>query len=906
MYFAELQKKAEEILQSLGNKLSAINSPEPLLRPVPPYISDVITATELLANKKYVLNIGKRTFNCGISGETQLRTAAEKGDIYSKIVWGGVNLRKKNYKIGLEQFAQLHEWNIPDDLKNKLLKNFLYPAYLEYGKRCYERSLSEKSSEYLRKEAISCLSKVSTLPEAADMLAECYGGVDSWSTAQAFYEIGAAGGIANSYYSIGYYYHQRDGAPGKAIEWYKKAVAKGHLKSEYFLAECFIATGKYHEATEIFRRLAEKRFMSSPERYIECVERYNLSKGEFYYSIKGLRGDAPEELYQSGLQFEKGDRVAIDFVKAMQFFLRAAEKGHELVQYKLATCYETGKYIEKNIAQAYKWYKRCADQGNAEAAYKVAIVYEWVKYHEKAAHWYEQAANKGYKGALYGQARMLANLKQHQKAHALFMVSIAKKEYVTDCHFFLGKLYANGWGVIQDSVKAIEHFKEAGLSLHVCYTLIGTKGEPAFLYNIGVEYDSGKGVPVNHAKAVQYYLKAAEAGHVLAQYQMGTIYESGAGAEKDYAMAYKWYEKAAMQGHTEAAYKMGKAYTEGVHRIKDKARALDWYRRAALKGCIAVQYELGKEKYLVKEYKDALTWLQTAVNHGNLPANYYLGVMYYHGWGVIKDFDRSFAYFSNAGTFSGTYYFMGMFYYYGYGKLNKNLNKAFWYFRRYEDVNPDKYAEYYLGLCYKNGYGTEKSLQTAFQNFEKSAKKGIKQSQFELGLCYKNGIGTNCSYRFALEWLLKAANQGYAEAQYEVGEMFFNSRLYSIEDAYPVFTAIQWLQKAADQNHKLAVCRLIDIYYDEQQYTKAGKLISVAINKFSYTNAYFYWAVFCHQGIGGYQMNQQKALELYRSFIKYTPYPDSVKKVKMVENAKQFIYELEHPTLNKLKKILGK
>ena len=116
-------------------------------------------------------------------------------------------------------------------------------------------------------------------------------------------------------------------------------------------------------------------------------------------------------------------------------------------------------------------------------------------------------------------------------------------------------------------------------------------------------------------------------------------------------------------------------------------------------------------------------------------------------------------------------------------------------FSIHEDVNPVKYAEYYLGLCYKNGYGTEKSLQTAFQNFEKSATKGIKQSQFELGLCYKNGIGTNCSYRFALEWLLKAANQGYAEAQYEVGEMFFNSRLYSIEDAYPVFTAIQCFKK---------------------------------------------------------------------------------------------------------------
>ena len=154
-----------------------------------------------------------------------------------------------------------------------------------------------------------------------------------------------------------------------------------------------------------------------------------------------------------------------------------------------------------------------------------------------------------------------------------------------------------GGGVIQDSVKAIEHFKEAGLSLHVCYTLIGTKGEPAFLYNIGVEYDSGKGVPVNHAKAVQYYLKAAEAGHVLAQYQMGTIYESGAGAEKKIM---QWLingmKKQQCKGILRRHIKWGKAYTEGVHRIKDKARALDWYRRAALKGCIAAQYELGKEK----------------------------------------------------------------------------------------------------------------------------------------------------------------------------------------------------------------------------------------------------------------------------------------------------------------------
>lgn len=98
--------------------------------------------------------------------------------------------------------------------------------------------------------------------------------------------------------------------------------------------------------------------------------------------------------------------------------------------------------------------------------------------------------------------------------------------------FLLGKIICQRVGSYSRFGESHRTFQRSWSIAPCLLYLIGTKGEPAFLYNIGVEYDSGKGVPVNHAKAVQYYLKAAEAGHVLAQYQMGTIYESGAGAEK--------------------------------------------------------------------------------------------------------------------------------------------------------------------------------------------------------------------------------------------------------------------------------------------------------------------------------------------------------------------------------------
>jgi hypothetical protein len=49
---------------------------------------------------------------------------------------------------------------------------------------------------------------------------------------------------------------------------------------------------------------------------------------------------------------------------------------------------------------------------------------------------------------------------------------------------------------------------------------------------LGWLYNKGEGVPVDHAKAVYWYTKAAKQGHATAQYHLGLMYAKGDGVPK--------------------------------------------------------------------------------------------------------------------------------------------------------------------------------------------------------------------------------------------------------------------------------------------------------------------------------------------------------------------------------------
>lgn len=68
----------------------------------------------------------------------------------------------------------------------------------------------------------------------------------------------------------------------------------------------------------------------------------------------------------------------------------------------------------------------------------------------------------------------------------------------------------------------------------------------------------------NSLNAVEWYLKLANQGHVVAQYNLGVCYQNGIGKEKNFTKAFFWFLKAAHQGYAQAQYNVALYYENGV------------------------------------------------------------------------------------------------------------------------------------------------------------------------------------------------------------------------------------------------------------------------------------------------------------------------------------------------------
>jgi len=73
------------------------------------------------------------------------------------------------------------------------------------------------------------------------------------------------------------------------------------------------------------------------------------------------------------------------------------------------------------------------------------------------------------------------------------------------------------------------------------------------MYEMGIEFRDGTSATVKMpTTAIKYLTKAAERGHVQAQYELAFMYENGIGSEIDIKKAIDWYTAAASHGYAEA------------------------------------------------------------------------------------------------------------------------------------------------------------------------------------------------------------------------------------------------------------------------------------------------------------------------------------------------------------------
>ncbi len=160
----------------------------------------------------------------------------------------------------------------------------------------------------------------------------------------------------------------------------------------------------------------------------------NSQKAVSWYTKSIDECDDVLSIYNLGVSFEYGKNGVIDLEKAFEYYLRGANKNHNLSLYRAGKFYKEGIFIEKNYKIAIDYFCKAAQLGIEDVYYEVAIAY--------------------YNGEYVSQ--------DFTKAKFLF----DKLEYKNDpnVYFYLGIIYEYGQGVEIDYVKAIQyHGKSANL-----------------------------------------------------------------------------------------------------------------------------------------------------------------------------------------------------------------------------------------------------------------------------------------------------------------------------------------------------------------------------------------------------------------------------------------------------------
>ncbi len=193
-------------------------------------------------------------------------------------------------------------------------------------------------------------------------------------------------------------------------------------------------------------------------------------------------------------------------------------------------------------------------------------------------------------------------------------------------------------------------------------------------YKLASMYYEGKGVQPNSEEAAKWYLKAARQGHVEAQFILGIMHERGDGVERNDDQAYQWISTAAQQGHPRARTLLESdkwlLYLDARTQDRDEPgertdapdaggdtpevtrEQVDEYIRKAEDGDIDAQYNLGVIFYhgegVARDFDQAYTWFRKAAEQDDADAQYNLGFMYGRGEGVQKDQTQSMQWFKRA------------------------------------------------------------------------------------------------------------------------------------------------------------------------------------------------------------------------------------------------------------------
>ncbi len=628
----------------------------------------------------------------------------------------------------------------------------------------------------------------------------------------------------------------------------------------------------YNEAVKWFRLAADQG-----DAVAQC------SLGAMYETGDGVPKDHSEAIRLFSLAAQQGQREALTRLRV------AANQGNSDAQYYLGYMYETGTGIIRNYCDAHKWFRLAAAKGNIDAQYYLGYMYEnghgvLKEDYIEAAKWYRLAAKRRHSDAITNLKELERELTARDKSPQKPKKSNVKEKVSISCdpalqylgdntdprtQFEIGNKYYYGQAVAQDYKEALKWFSLAAQqgyseALAWFHQLAADKGDSDIQFQLGLMYETGKGVSQSYSEAIRLFSLAAQQGqsdaltrlrvaanqgNSDAQYNVGQLYETGQIVSQSYSEAIRWYRLAANQGHVEA---------------------INCCRVAANKGNVYVQNDLGliyaQGKVVKEDYIEAAKWFRLAADKGNSDAQFQLGLMYENGKGVGKDYSEALNWYRLAAQqgHSEAQYNLGVICRQGNG-VNQDFAEAIKWFQL-DAKQGNSNAQFQLGLIYETGEGVSKDYSEALKWYRLAAKqghsealkwfilaadKGNSDAQYNLGLMYANGQGVNKNYREALRWCRLAAkqghcasaewlrsvaqryaNQGDSDAQFQLGLMYETGK--GVPRNY--CDAFKWFRLAAQQGNNDAEYKLGYMYENglgvfKKGYAEASKWYRLAADK---------------------------------------------------------------------------
>ena len=192
----------------------------------------------------------------------------------------------------------------------------------------------------------------------------------------------------------------------RADDWYEQGAEAGNLEC---LAEFVrrIADGRIvvleTEKAVWYNRAAEAGVPGAKELYENLMRRGSRTRGAA--PADPGPGASAAELHAAAMRRLDGDGVPKDERKAVEFFRRAAAKGHAPSQYALSVCLREGRGAARDQRASADWCRKAAEQGHASAQFNLGIAYERgdgvPKDAVQAARWFRKAADQGEASAQY-------------------------------------------------------------------------------------------------------------------------------------------------------------------------------------------------------------------------------------------------------------------------------------------------------------------------------------------------------------------------------------------------------------------------------------------------------------------------------------------------------------------------